>query len=575
MGPKAQSAPGPRSSLVTSSTPQEHTAPGLVRANLLRWLYVGRLTLVTGILVAALVSWFDARRPDTVVVIVLLLLSVCLTAGSFWVTHVRRSEPSGNFLYAQVIFDALLVTGIVHLTGGPDSGFASLYVLVISAGALLLPLFGGLLIGGLSSILYTADLVWGFAEPFTIFVGLRVILFSVVALITALLGDRLRRAGQALGAVASELYQLRLDTDDILATLSTGVITVDGTGRLAYANPAAEGLLGIRLQHRLGERVLEELDGVAPSLGSLLQEAIHRRVAVSHGRVAVGSSRRAIQLGVSTAVLDRGGEELPSATVLFQDVTDVERLDALRLRTERLEAVATLSASLAHEIKNPLASIRSAVEQLGHGRLAEPDREVLQRLVLAESDRLSRLLSEFLDYSGLGMAHRDELDLRTLVQGCLLVAGQHPDLEGVDVVTELDDGPVFVVGDADLLHRALFNLVLNGAQSAGPGGRVTVRLSNEPDRRRPRGTEIERPVRLSVSDTGPGIAEDERERIFDPFFTTKSGGSGMGLAVVHRAVEAHAGVTFVEEGRDVGAEFVIFLPGASCGADAPTAGATA
>ena len=183
VGPNAQSAPGPRSSLVTSSTPQEHTAPGLVRANLLRWLYVGRLTLVTGILVAALVSWFDARRPDTVVVIVLLLLSVCLTAGSFWVTHVRRSEPSGNFLYAQVIFDALLVTGIVHLTGGPDSGFASLYVLVISAGALLLPLFGGLLIGGLSSILYSADLVRGFAEPFTIFVGLRVILFLVVAMV--------------------------------------------------------------------------------------------------------------------------------------------------------------------------------------------------------------------------------------------------------------------------------------------------------------------------------------------------------------------------------------------------------
>lgn len=568
------SAKGPRLSLATSKTSQEHTAPGLVRADLLRWLYIGRLTLVAGILVAALVSWFDARRADTLVVIVLFLLSVGVTAWSFWVTHVNRREPTGNFLYAQVIFDSLLVTGIVHLTGGPDSGFASVYILVISAGALLLPLFGGLLIGGLASILYTADLVWGFAEPFTIFVGLRVILFSVVALITALLGDRLRRAGQALGAVASELYQLRLDTDDILANLSTGVITVDGDGRLAYANPAAEGLLGIRLQHRLGQAVLDELDEVAPSLGSLLQQAIHRRAYVSRGRVSLASSRGTAQLGVSTAVLDRGGDELPSATALFQDITDLERLDALKVRTERLEAVATLSASLAHEIKNPLASIRSAVEQLGRGRLSEADREVLERLVLSESDRLSRLLSEFLDYSGLGMAHRDELDLHTLVRGCLLVAKQHPDFEGVEVVTELDDGPIPVVGDADLLHRALFNLVLNGAQSAGPGGRVTVRLSNEPDRLRPRGTEIERPVRLSVADTGPGIAEDQRGRIFDPFFTTKSGGSGLGLAVVHRAVEAHAGVTFVQESSAGGAEFVIFLPGAPNGAGLHATGAT-
>jgi two-component system sensor histidine kinase PilS (NtrC family) len=565
----------PRSSLDTAPPRQEHTAPGLLRADLLRWLYIGRLTLVTGILVAALLTWFDARRGDTLVVIVLFLLSLGLTGWSFWVTHVRRSEPSGNFLYAHVIFDALLVTGIVHLTGGPDSGFASVYILVISTGALLLPLFGGLLIGGLCSILYTADLVWGFAEPFTIFVALRVILFSVVALITALLGDRLRRAGQALGAVSSELQQLRLDTADILANLSTGVITVDGDGRLAYVNPAAESLLEIRLNDRLGERVLEELDRVAPALGSLLQQSIHQRAAVSRGRVSVGSSRGATHLGVSTAVLDRGGEVLPSATALFQDITDLERLEAFKVRTERLEAVATLSASLAHEIKNPLASIRSAVEQLAGGRLAEPDRQLLNRLVLAESDRLSRLLSEFLDYSVLGMAHRREVDFHSLVRGCLLVVRQHPDLDGVDVVTQLDDGPVVVVGDADLLHRALFNLVLNGAQSAGPGGRVTVRVSNEPDRRQPRGTEIERPVRLSVSDSGPGIADEVVGRIFDPFFTTKSGGSGLGLAVVHRAVEAHAGATFVQEGRDGGAEFVIFLPGAPRGADATLAGAPA
>ena len=118
-----------------------------------------------------------------------------------------------------------------------------------------------------------------------------------------------------------------------------------------------------------------------------------------------------------------------------------------------------------------------------------------------------------------------------------------------------------MVGDGDLLHRALFNLVLNGAQSAGPGGRVIVSLEDERDRSNPRGTGIEHPVRLAVEDSGPGIDAEERGRVFDPFFTTKVGGSGLGLAVVHRAVEAHAGATFVERSPEGGAQFVIFLPG--------------
>lgn len=561
--------------LASTPQPRQPAEPGLRRADLLRWLYIGRLTLVGGIVVAAVSLWFRAHQADTLMVTLMLVVTVGVTAWSYWHTHVKRFDPSERFLYGQVILDAFIVTGVVHLTGGPDSGFASVYILVISAGALLLPLPGGVVVGGLVSVLYFADIVWGFQESFTVYVALRIGLFSMVALITGFLGDRLRRAGQALGAVASELRQLRLDTGDILANLSTGVITVDGDGRLAYANPAADNLLGTHLQPLLGRPVLDDLDRMAPALGSVLQQAIRSRAAVARGRVEAVARGQGTWLGVSTAVLDRGDGDRPSATALFQDITDYERLEELNVRAERLEAVATLSASLAHEIKNPLASIRSAVEQLSRGRLTEDDRAVLERLVLAESDRLSRLLSEFLDYSGLRISARERIDLLELVRDCLLVVQQHPDLKDVEVVTDLDQDPVPIVGDADLLHRALFNLVLNGAQSAGAGGRVLVSLANERERTRPRGTDVEQPIRLSVGDSGPGIGPDERARIFDPFFTTKSGGSGLGLAVVHRAVEAHAGATFVEESDEGGAEFVIFLPGAPVDVEFEAARATA
>ena len=543
------------------ASPPAPSEPSFSRRDLLQWLYIGRLTLVAGILAGALVIWFDARPQDTLLPTVMFLVALFVTAGSFWYTHVLGREPSESFLYAQVILDALLVTGVVHATGGPESGFASLYILVISAGALLLPLPGGVLIGGLASMVYFADLAWGYQGTFTIEVGLRIGLFTVVALITGFLGDRLRRAGQALGAVASELRQLQLDTGDILANLSTGVVTVDGEGRLAYANPAAEVLLGLALQDHLGVPVLADIERVAPGMGQVLRRTVDDGRPLTRFRTAVSRNGDPIRLGVSSALLDRGEGVAPSATAIFEDITDLERLDELNVRAERLEAVAEFSASLAHEIKNPLASIRSAVEQLSGKRVGADDRSVLQRLVINESDRLSRLLSEFLDYSVLKLGSRTEIDLRSAVVECLRVVGQHPDVGEVDLKSELAQGPVPVLGDGDLLHRAVFNLVLNAAQSAGPGGQVVVSLENDRRVVRPRGTGIESPVRLSVRDSGSGVAPELLSRIFDPFFTTKQEGSGLGLAVVHRAVEAHAGATFVERAREGGAEFVILLPG--------------
>ncbi|HUF75355.1 MAG TPA: ATP-binding protein, partial [Longimicrobiales bacterium] len=371
----------------------------------------------------------------------------------------------------------------------------------------------------------------------------------------------------------SQLHQLRLDTADILANLATGVITLNGEGRLAYANPAAETLLGVDLRSRLGQPMLMELEQVAPGMGPILEGAIKNRQSVTRARARTTTARGAARLGVSTAILERGEEERPSVTALFSDITDLERLEELNVRAERLEAVAELSASLAHEIKNPLASIRSAVEQLGGARVSAKDRAVLERLVLTESDRLSRLLSEFLEFSVLKMSARSEVDLHAVVRHCLAVLRQHPDVAHVEIETSLDEGPIPVIGDADLLHRALFNLVLNGAQSAGSGGRVTVALRDERDGASPGATEIEHPVRLTVGDSGPGISPEARARIFDPFFTTKPKGSGLGLAVVHRAVEAHAGATFVDRSPQGGAEFTIFLPGVPVGASALAAGA--
>lgn len=534
------------------------------RRDLLRWLYLGRVTLVSGILAGALLKWFGADPEQTFVATIVFVSGFFLTAASFWHTHIRNREPGDNFLYGQAISDALLVTAVVHITGGGGSDFAFLYVLVISSSALLLPLPGGVLVGVLATILFLADTLWLNLETFRPEILLQLGLFAAVAVITGWLGDRVRRAGLALGEVESELRRLRLDTGDILANIGTGVLTVDGAGRLMFLNPAGEAILGLSAADWLSTEVISALDELAPGMGTVLRSSVDAREPVARFKTLARRGDREVVLGVSTTILDRAEGMAPSVTAIFQDITDQDRLEGLNRRAERLEAVAELSASLAHEIKNPLASIRSAVEQISKGDLDRADRLTLERLVVTESDRLSRLLSDFIDFSALRMGKAKTLDLARMTRDCITLVRQNPEVgEGVRFQEVGLERPVPVPGDGDLLHRVVFNLLLNAAQFAGPVGVVRVEIRGLAECVAPSGTKVRNPVCLRVADSGPGIAPEDLERIFDPFYTNRTGGSGLGLSLVHRAIEAHQGAILVDQAQEGGAEFQIYIPGDS------------
>jgi two-component system sensor histidine kinase PilS (NtrC family) len=463
-------------------------------------------------------------------------------------------------MYFQVLFDAALVTTVVHLTGAKQSSFAPLYVLVIVEAAVLLPIVGGILIGVLVSILYLGDVVWS-AHALDAGVVLQGAVFTAVALVTGYLGDRLRHTGNVLGQVETELRQLRLSTDDVLASMATGILTVDGTGRLAYLNPAGAELLGLDAARWLGRPVLDELDRAAPGLGAVIRETAERHDPIRRFETGEQDGH---MLGVSTTLV--ADTEPPSVTAVFQDITERKRFEALRRRAERLEAVAELSASLAHEIKNPLASIRSATEQLSGDGIDDEDRGVLRDLVVRESDRLSRLLTEFLDFARVQVRSFQPLRPAAVAKGAMDVVRAHPHAEGRTLDLEIDDAAAgaVVMGDEDLLHRAVMNLALNAVQWAGAGGRVEVALDVvESDILSP-ALDYTRAVRLRVSDSGPGVPAEEAEHVFDPFFTNRPGGTGLGLALVQRAAEAHAGAVFVDEPRPGwGATFTLYLPEAA------------
>ncbi len=272
--------------------------------------------------------------------------------------------------------------------------------------------------------------------------------------------------------------------------------------------------------------------------------------------VALTSAVIAARLGAAGAASEEMAAELAAFRLKEAD------LRQLLIRAERLEGVAEMSASLAHEIKNPLASIRSAVEQLSRIPRASEDEKTLSSLVLRESDRIARVLTEFLDFSRTGMTRVQQLDLGAIARNAAkLVAAQPGIADGVKITDRFPSAPLMFEGDEDLIHRAFFNLLLNAVQASPPNREVRIEGGVLQPHQLADGNEqfADGAYGIVVIDHGAGIAPQIRDRLFDPFVTTRTGGSGLGLSIVQRAVQAHGGlITVSPPGEET--RFTIVLP---------------
>ncbi len=527
---------------------------------LLGWLYVGRVSVVVAVFLAAVLNWWRADLTALLVASVSVTVALVATAASFWYSHIRPGETGQTFRYAQALFDVALVTAIVHISG-PYSYFAALYILLIAFYAMVMPLANGLLVALLAGIVYTADTIIGQRGELSAALLLQVAVYWLVASATGYIASRVRAMGTAHESLEAELQRVRLEAADILRHIGAGVLTVEGDGTLVYANPTAEAMLELHLGGQRDLPVLEQVDRVAPTLGEAIRRTAleGRRVVRTVAEVAAGG--RTFPIGFTTTVVRAGEGGASSVTAIFQDISDARRMEELRLRTERLEAVAELSASLAHEIKNPLASIRSAVAQLSRYAPPGADERVLAGLIVRETDRLAALLTEFLDFSRVRVTRSVRLDLVAVAEHGIRLAQQHPDCSpDATILLEAAERPVLVEGDEDLLHRVVFNLVLNAVQAAKTRAEVRVRVAAATVAELPAGVAMDAPKVLRVSDAGPGVSPDVLPRLFEPFVTGRPGGSGLGLAIVQRAVQAHRGLILCDTAAGLGTTFSVFLP---------------
>jgi two-component system sensor histidine kinase PilS (NtrC family) len=530
------------------------------RRAMLRGLYIGRLSLAGGVFLAAALSWWRADLTQLLVASVSVTAALVVTAAGYWWSHVRSQEVGTTFLYSQALFDLALVTAVVHIFG-PYSYFASLYILVIAFNTVLMPLANGLLMALLAGILYAADVLMVQSFDVSPALSLQIAVFWGVAIATGYLASRVQAAGAAQQTLEAELRRVRLEASDILRQIRSGILTVGGGGRLVFANPTAEALLGIRAAELQDRPVLDLLERISPPLAHAIRRTSADGVRVSRTEAEARVDGRAWPLGFTTTPAYAAPEEEPSVTVIFQDLSDAKRMEALHLRTERLEAVSEIAASLAHEIRNPLASIRSAVEQIARMSSGSADERTLAGLIVGESDRLSRLLSEFLDFSRVRVTRSAPVDLVAVAEQGIRLARQHPDCSP-DAAIELEaaERPVLVEGDEDLLHRVVFNLVLNAVQAARAAPRVTVEVGVPASGDLPPSVVLEAPRLLVVRDEGPGVSAEVLPRLFEPFVTGRVGGTGLGLPIVQRAVQAHRGLIFCDTEAGRGTAFSVYLP---------------
>jgi PAS domain S-box-containing protein len=357
-----------------------------------------------------------------------------------------------------------------------------------------------------------------------------------------------------------EVADLKSYTDSILASITSGIVTLDLDGRVATVNPAAELLTGLFAGEIVG-RYCTEVFAHTPEVLEILMEALASRGGLGH--VSLSLRRRngtTVPVEMSTAPL-RGLEGKDLGVVgVFRDVSQVRELEGQLRRSDRLAALGTFAAGLAHEIKNPLASLRTFTRIIPRKFEDARFRETFMRVVPHELERINGIVEQLLELARPSRLRPAPLTVPGVLDRVLELYANELDAQAIVVTREYARDVPAITADPERLYEAFLNLVNNALAAMAPGGRLTLRTGwHRPGDPMGRGAAGRR-VRVEIEDTGSGISPSEAEKVFDPFFTTKAEGTGLGLALTHKIIEDHGGSIGFRSTPGVGTVFTVLLP---------------
>jgi signal transduction histidine kinase len=353
--------------------------------------------------------------------------------------------------------------------------------------------------------------------------------------------------GQRMRDVQEVFSALKENLDQILGNLQDGILLFTGDGRAVLVSEAARRFLAIDRSAILGRHAREIFDS-STVLGRMLREAFDAGTTLAQVEIRTETGRR-IQVSLDLIHEDRTSPGL-GALVTLHDLESVEEIGSELELSRRMAAIGRLTSGVGHEVKNPINAIVVHLELL-KTKLGDASAPAVRHLEVidAEIHRLDRVVQTLVDFSRPVELRLSEQDLRPVIDEVLALAAEELSTHNVTLVSRLPSKPLVAKIDADLLKQAVLNVIQNGAQAMEQGGRLEVILEEEG-----------KTAVLRISDEGPGIPEEIREKIFDLYFTTKSGGSGIGLAMTYRILQFHHGSVEVESDVGRGAEFLLRIP---------------
>jgi two-component system sensor histidine kinase PilS (NtrC family) len=533
------------------------------------WLMVLRVVVVTALLGSAVVAEVIARPRDPVEPLYLLIAFTYLFTLLYALVWPFTTAHRKELAYVQVVGDLFTITGIVYYTGGIESTFSFLYFISIIAASIILFRRGGLVAASTAAILY-GTLIQGLylglvplypalggtvipvmpSQVVTYTIFLNVFGFYTVALLTSYLSESLRLTGRKLEEASDYLADLEVFNQTIIDSITSGLMTSDFEGRINFFNEAASVILATPSEKAIGLEVRTILSERPEFLDELKAKLAGKRYLRMEGAYLNGRGEE-IYLGMSVSYLLFEGEKKSGFLFIFQDLTEIKKLEREVRLKENLATMGEMAAGMAHEIRNPLASISGSVQVLAEAEQLTEEQKRLMDIIVRESERLSGTLTEFLAYARPPRFEPDQIDLREVIEETATLLGHSSEvLPEHEIALDLPDSPVMHFADPNQMKQITWNLARNALQAMPSGGRLEMSLT-----RNGAGGVV-----MRFRDEGVGMSGGEVHKVFEPFSGSFKRGSGLGLAIVYRIVKDYNGVIQVDSVASKGTVVSVHFP---------------
>lgn len=555
--------------------PESASASAAVReramplARRLWWLIAGRLLVALLLIGVALWSpaWFEGAGREAFRGVWVFAGGALALSALYAVMRRFTSLPLRAQAGAQLLVDVLLVTWLVWATGDLRSPYVALYILIISVVGLFLGARGALVtsVGCATSYLslsFAVALGWiapygssataGLGEVAET-AGLNIIAFFFVGLLAAQLAARQSAADAQLEEATHELANLRALHERIVESIRSGVITTDFGGRIYTFNAAAEEITGYRAADVRGQNASILFGHLADQIEQSMRAATTGEPSPRFEANCLTPDGLRAHLGFSIFPLHDEAGQTTGLVITFQDLTEVRALEETSRRQDRLAAVGRVAAGIAHEIRNPLASMRGSIQVLRSELDKDSQQAELMEIILRESDRLNQIITDFLTYARPRVRSFAEVDVREPLRETFTLLRHSPELRAGHLLEEdLPAAPVPALADAAALKQVFWNLARNALQAMPDGGSLRAAITPA----LPNGR-----LRITFSDTGRGMSPEQVERLFEPF-SSSTGGTGLGLSIVYQIIRDHGGTINVRSLEGEGTSIAVELPSA-------------